>query len=275
MSNITTDFVATTKKIVVEVRSILTALHLIREDVKVIRDQVVSEANKQKPYQQTDQSDTEHSNGAASRGKVLNVNDAHGKKENGSKKTRAWYQDFKTNAFKAARKPRFFVELIALLGLGLYTCETHRTNNLTEESERPWMGAAGMNVKDFEASKVPAYAITWINSGRSPAKVTFTGSNCKAYAIFPKEPEYTFDTVPSTSVVVPGQPLQSARNGKITDSDSAQLETETFYVYGDIEYFDIRTTKTYWTHVCYRYIPKMSKVANNGFLSCPEYNDAK
>ena len=33
---------------------------------------------------------------------------------------------------KEFRKPSFVIEVIAVCGLGLYTCETHRTNNLTD-----------------------------------------------------------------------------------------------------------------------------------------------
>lgn len=45
MGNITTDFISATKKIHADVRAVLTALHLIREDVKFIRDQSATESN--------------------------------------------------------------------------------------------------------------------------------------------------------------------------------------------------------------------------------------
>src|ERR1700722_18787699 len=47
MSDITTDFVKVTKKIVAEVRGVLSALHLIREDIKLIREQVEARGGKQ------------------------------------------------------------------------------------------------------------------------------------------------------------------------------------------------------------------------------------
>ena len=134
MSNITTDFVTATKKIATEVRGVLTALHLIRDDVRVIRDQVVNEANKQSADQQTNQAEAQQADGIASRSEILNVHKANSKKENSTKKTTAYFEGLKTNLFKALRKPKFFIEIAALIGLTFYTCETHRTNNLTQQA---------------------------------------------------------------------------------------------------------------------------------------------
>lgn len=153
--------------------------------------------------------------------------------------------------------------------------ETANTNALA--AERPWMGAS-IGVKDFEVGKTPTFSITFVNSGRRPAKLKLTAGTSKVYEKFPTNPAFEFDTTPSTSIDVPGQPSLTSWNGKspLSDAEISVLKsgTLTFYVYGKIEYSDVRTGASYWTHVCWRYIPGMTFV-NNGFLNCTEYNDAR
>jgi|ERR1700730_6674865 len=163
----------------------------------------------------------------------------------------------------------------------MHEANSEEENNLTEqamnnslEAERAWMGAS-MSVKDFESGKNRTYVISFQNSGRRPSKVTLTAVHSRFYDTFPSEPEYSWDTTPSTSLIVPGQPVTSAWNGLPGDAERAKAGPQTFYIYGKIEYTDIRTGDLYWTHVCWRYIPAMSSVINGGFLNCTEYNDAK
>jgi hypothetical protein len=173
------------------------------------------------------------------------------------------------------------LEILAFLGLLAYVVETRRTNNLTEqamknamEADRPWMGAS-VGVQNFESGKSPVYSVSFQNTGRRPAKVTLTAVHSRFYDTFPTEPEYNWDTTPSMSIIVPGQPVVSAWNGLLDDPEKANFGSSTFYIYGKIEYIDLRTGSLGWTHVCWRYIPKMRGVINGGFLNCTEYNDAK
>lgn len=173
------------------------------------------------------------------------------------------------------------IQILTFLGLVAYVCETRRTNNLTEklvnnsvEAERPWMGA-GIVVKDFESGKTPTYAIAFQNSGQRPARVNLTATHSRFYNSFPDEPEFNWDTTPSKSLVVPGQPAVSTWKGLSNDPVRANsMLDSTFYIYGKIEYADILTGKLYWTHLCWRYLPKMRDISNGGFLNCTEYNDA-
>jgi len=139
------------------------------------------------------------------------------------------------------------------------------------------MGAV-VTVQNFEVGKAPTYTITFPNSGRRPAKIKLSAGYARPYDKFPDDPEYKFDTTPSISIVVPGQPIITTWSGKgaLSDNEMTAFKsgTPTFYVYGKIDYTDVGGDGLYWTHVCVRYMPSITSV-NNGFLNCNEYGDAK
>ena len=136
-------------------------------------------------------------------------------------------------------------------------------------------------VANFDVGQKATFSITFPNSGKRPAKIDLTASRERSYAQFPVNPdsEYIFDTVPSTSVVVPGQaafvqltapaPLSQ---GEMDVMVSGQL---THFVFAKIQYRDIKTNQSFWTHVCLRYMPQMKSATDNGFRNCAQYNDAK
>ncbi len=134
MGNITTDFIAATKKIHADVRAILITLRLIREDVKAISDQAVGEADSQASDQQKDHPEKEQSNRASIGSQVLNVNQSNGEQENPSKTTGSYLGDIYESFKRSFRTAKFFLELAALVVVIVYTCETKRTNDLTEAS---------------------------------------------------------------------------------------------------------------------------------------------
>jgi hypothetical protein len=158
--------------------------------------------------------------------------------------------------------------------------EAEIANTNSVEADRPWMGAS-FSVTTFDVGKNPTFYISFANSGKRPAKVRLTASRENMYAAFPTNPDqqYIFDTVPSVSVVVPGQNVVSI--SRVSDP-MTQIQMDvlasgqlTYFIFGKIEYTDIRTDKAYWTHACWRYMPKMKTDNDNGFRDCSEYNDAK
>jgi hypothetical protein len=81
---------------------------------------------------------------------------------------------------------------------------TANSNSL--EADRPWMGGT-LNVADFAVGKTPTYTVSFMNSGKRPAKVTLT-QTLDAARDFGNNPTYAaYDTTPSMSFVVPGQGL--------------------------------------------------------------------
>jgi len=150
-------------------------------------------------------------------------------------------------------------------------------NKNAVEADRPWIGGA-LTVQDFEANKIPTYTIIWVNTGKRPAKITLTISKSGPFD-FGVNPQYTgYHTVPSINLIVPGQPMTHAwqDDGPISEPEMAALKAGTlpFRVYAKIEYSDLRTNISYWTHMCWRYMPTMPYM-NGGFANCAEYTDAK
>jgi hypothetical protein len=148
------------------------------------------------------------------------------------------------------------------------------------EADRPWIGAV-FSISDFSAGKTPVFNVTFQNSGKRPARITLT-QTLSINKDFGEDPIYApYDTTPSTTFVVPGQPVISSWKGKdllspISEVLMKQLDAEIvpFRIYAKIEYTDIRTSKKYWTHACWRYLP-LHTAMHEGFGNCNEYNDAQ
>jgi uncharacterized repeat protein (TIGR01451 family) len=152
-------------------------------------------------------------------------------------------------------------------------------NANTLQADRPWMGAY-FNVDGFAVGKTPTYTVTFVNTGKRPAKVTLT-QTLSTSVDFGAKPTYrTYDVTPSTSFVVPGQTLTASwkepQMNPISEEYMKAFESgsPSFRVYAKIEYTDVRTNSKYWTHVCWRYTPSQTAV-DRGFSNCTEYNDAK
>jgi len=150
---------------------------------------------------------------------------------------------------------------------------TEDANTNAANADRPWIGAF-FSASNFESGKAPTYTVTFINSGRRPAKVDLTATQASPYVVFPQEPRYVVDTLQSTSVLVPNQPSVSTWVGKDTDFVAATTPGQVFYVYAKAEYRDARDNSPYWTHVCWRYLSN-SETPSVKWTNCSGYNDAK
>ncbi len=179
MSNITTDFIAATKKIHADVRAILTSLHLIANDVKTIREQTVSDSNKESTNTQTPNPDSKQTDRTSGGSKGLDMHKSGSDKNGSEQKTDPYFRTFVEQLKQHAREPRFIMEVLALLGLFFYSCETRRTNNLTQI-------AIGNAEENFIKDHAPSVWVTpqppmlnlnenfrwdvqYANYGRSPA----------------------------------------------------------------------------------------------------------
>jgi hypothetical protein len=134
MSDITTDFIKATNKIYAKVAAILTNLQIIESDVKLIRDNSIKNAHE--PEAQANARDSQGDpeaticvHGNTAKGRKANRDKNNGKDEDGN-----GFHRFKKRWKKSLRKPVVQLEIAALIGLALYTCETRRTNELTEKA---------------------------------------------------------------------------------------------------------------------------------------------
>jgi hypothetical protein len=162
---------------------------------------------------------------------------------------------------------------------------TETANKNSVEADRPWM-AAYINVAQFAVDKKSSFIFTFANTGKRPAIVELTAARSDKYVNFPSNTDaellknpYVRGAVPSTSVIVPGQPVvaSSTSPGALTKAemdliDSGQVK---WYAFAKVEYRDVRTNLHYWTHICIEYMPLFKTDNDNGFRNCPEYNDAQ
>lgn len=191
-------------------------------------------------------------------------------------------------------KLKFWAELVGILFLLLYTCETHRTNNLTQcamnmsqqqfaESQRvskqqfsdaqkastrqfdldqrPWIGIV-FTIQDFEKGKRPKYTVQFQNTGRRPAKVSIAEANSRTYKVFPKHPAYPREpgNISSADVIVPNATLTHTDTIDFpSDAELTELtkfpRQETLYIYASVDYEDVVTHASHWTHGCWQYYP--------------------
>jgi len=145
------------------------------------------------------------------------------------------------------------------------------------EADRPWIGVA-MRIDEPELGKIPRVDVSMINSGKRPARITRMQYQGKVFATFPKDPPYASQGPPSTGILMPNQPSLNTYNvtGEAVNQETMNTlsgESPTLYLYINIEYTDVRTGKSHYTHACWQHVPKTKGLAR-GFYGCPEYQDA-
>jgi hypothetical protein len=151
-------------------------------------------------------------------------------------------------------------------------------NEIAVAGERPWVGIL-FAIQDFQQGKAPRFTIQYLNSGRRPAKVISSEAVPNTYTVFPKTPFYkkTPGNIRSAAVIVP--------NGVLTHSDPLPFPSDTelaelrkfprkktYYLYGSIEYEDVVTHATHWTHGCLQYYPEYGGPFGS-WVNCPFYNE--
>jgi len=134
MSNVTTDFIAAIKKVHGDVRLLLAKLHIIERSVESIKE-AVSPRSAPTPNGEASAAHQEPGDNAP-HGTPHDLDGSKAKrKENNSQSKQAnGFHRFAGEWWKTIKRPRTQIELAALLGLTLYTCETRRTNNITERN---------------------------------------------------------------------------------------------------------------------------------------------
>jgi hypothetical protein len=173
MSDITTDFITATKRILAKVSSILTHIEVVEGDVKLIREQVVD--NTDKPRTDTHASESEQQRLSAPLARE--ATQTKGNKNDGSNRISAFLRRQLKRWWKQGQRPKFQVAVITLIGLIAYTYETRRTNELTQRSlefQRDSI-AAELTIGDYDLiepivpNKHIGVSATVNNIGHSPA----------------------------------------------------------------------------------------------------------
>jgi len=307
MGNITADFISATKKIHADVRAILTMLHVIRADMRAMSEQSVLSRNDQTKAQQTENSNSEPEEGFTVGSDVDNTNPTKNKKAETHDGKNGTLQNLKRNFWEDVAKPKTYVEFLALVFLVLYTCETKRTNDLTESSLKFTRDSISANIvfEDWELSApiVPNKPIIVINHfkdvGHSPAtygleaKMFHWTDMPKEIPILAPEPnaglepesppsrETISDEVLATDEFIYGIPKASElTKNYATRRLEPPLPRPTVFVIGRLVYdsFGVRTEKQFCFYIA-RHDASIADLAPASkvddrfmFVTCPRWN---
>ncbi|MGD0294469.1 MAG: hypothetical protein ABSB30_11480 [Terracidiphilus sp.] len=165
---------------------------------------------------------------------------------------------------------------------------TEMSNANVFAADRPWIGAT-IKVSGFEIGKTPGADCTFTNSGRRPASIQFASCSAGFYQVLPKEPKFNNNAgMLSQGFLVPGSGITSSLTAILEDRMAPGLiqgnqptvellkrldaREITFFVYGRIEYTDVRSGQAHYTHVCVQYNPP-TKATAPGFYGCEAYNE--
>ena len=163
--------------------------------------------------------------------------------------------------------------------------ETSNANANVTASDRPWIGAT-IQVANFDAGKRPTVTINYINSGKLPAVVDFTGVHSDFFLAFPPNPREQYLTgralkeSASKSILVPGEVTQMNYTAQepITQAQWDLVPEESsgirYFVFSTAEYRDLVTNELHYTRACVRFYADAKSAADAGFRNCQEYNDA-
>ena len=183
-------------------------------------------------------------------------------------KQKHWYQRWKFYGRA--------INFLTLVAVVWYACITRGIWLQMIEADRPWLGpteaglriTANQEVLNQGQKQIRSNIdLSFRNGGKSPASIEVARSAWHAYATFPKSPEFTpcsLTSSPETKALIPG-----SQTGFSCVYVGQTEITENLYAFAEIQYRDIRTNKTYYSHFCKRYDP-----ATLGWTLCPFYNDS-
>jgi hypothetical protein len=162
---------------------------------------------------------------------------------------------------------------------GRLASDTENANQNVIESDRPWFGATLTQQDAVEVGKTPSATVVFMNSGKRPAKVTLAEVADHWFDTFPPKPDYPVMPLVSTEMIVPGAEVTNKFN--FFKQPLSQIEVDTaqagkpvkLFLYANIEYVDVKTGESHFTHACWVYIGN-DPLVSKGFYNCGEYQDA-
>ena len=212
---------------------------------------------------------------------LVNMHESKGEENERKHGITTYFHDLRKGMAKQLRKPKFFVELLALVGLVLYTCETRRTNDLTQASlqlqNKPWIAMHNVNTDKTVDTKTEFGAYTTVeNFGHSPASHVMTKVAMRVFCgRFPDDPPYP--PAPERRPYGYLMPNESRASGWVslghvlTDQEIQNIKSGAcgLYMYGEVRYCDIFETSHY-RHFCAKWHPETQRFS----VTCDTYSDA-
>ncbi|SRR6266478_3989160 len=210
-----------------------------------------------------------------------------------------YLSEFLGKFFKELNRPRFLVEVLALVGLFIYVCETHRMNSLASHNfivdQRPWIIAHSGQWVIQKDKIVEMY--TWFhNAGKTPAMdvhatnriEVVSSQDIPSFDDYPKPLSASF----SAAIMYPGQETPHTNSIALLEEIAGTNQSKgvilndelldrynrrqiVFVAYGQAIYRDAFGIER-WTHFCFYQENSGTFVTNlpNAAKKCSEYNNA-
>jgi ElaB/YqjD/DUF883 family membrane-anchored ribosome-binding protein len=153
--------------------------------------------------------------------------------------------------------------------------DTEIANANSLVADRPWL-AITISITDFVPDKTPMKDVTIINSGKRPALITNFSMGGEHFNDMVENPPYE-KQIAMRQLLVPGTHYDSVvklfKGGILTAPAFAEFDSgrANYFSYAKVEYTDIGTGKTYYTHTCVQYRPATTETSVQ-FISCIAYN---
>jgi hypothetical protein len=239
----------------------------------------------------------------------VNADETRCQKDQHTASQNKFFQDLKNDASRKVREVKFWAELIALIALIAYTCETHRTNNLTQKAldnsgqqfqtsetraktefgidQRPYVWVASIVGSIPTKNKQLLANITLNNYGKTPAMQErntgkiFYGENVAIQADkwFEDIDQGRLSTKDTSVTIVPqGVPPEKSLVWTSIGTDNVLSEADVKYVLHTnfseilalhVEYTDISGKPLYFSDICYH------RTANGHMGICHKHNEIK
>ena len=149
------------------------------------------------------------------------------------------------------------------------------------EADRPWVASTAVSAGPIAPDTDGIAKLTVVNAGRSPARITQFIAAERVFSEFPKDPPYNIRSQPSwwehsADILLPGETHARTVQFPFKNPDSKNFQLllqhkDKLYVYGKVNYEDIRDTSKHFSHFCYFWTGEQQPPV---FLNCGEYNDA-
>jgi hypothetical protein len=152
---------------------------------------------------------------------------------------------------------------------------TEKSNRNVLEADRPWMGIS-LSVDNLEVGKIPQMRFGFQNSGRRPARISEGAAVPTLSQVFTETPDFGTQDPKSKGIVLPGGGTSAGHavfQHPLTQQTLNELNNGSIIlaIYSKVEYADVRTGETHWTHRCLRY-SRPDEGNESKFVDCGTYN---
>jgi len=251
MSNITTDFITATKKIHADIRAVLLALHLIRDDVKLIREK----SDAQAASSQKDSSREIPTDNTLNREpRTLETGHPERQQDTSDNEGENFIKRLCRRWRASLMKPKFQIAVATLIAIVIYTREVNKSNKVAENTlswtkeqfetdQRPYIAMIRADMMNKpEAGQAVNFRMTLQNVGKTAALNSWNQQTWKIARELTVRQIVGPDRVESGIVLLPATPIFiDVTTDPLTEAQMSLLTRSKLclYAFGYISYKDI------------------------------------